>query len=112
MWLGKGDHGMDVMMGDLVLTEPALALIGKTSMRRGWRRSSDSLKEMGATINARIGLNQGLAQQRPRRRGHSPPHDRDAAERDLPHYWGKGPAQRLATGVRAAVDQLGKAASH
>ena len=25
------------------------------------------------------------------------------------HYWGKGSAQQLATGVRAAVDQLGKA---
>src|SRR5215213_3093838 len=25
------------------------------------------------------------------------------------HYWGKGSAQKLATGVRAAVDQLGKA---
>jgi hypothetical protein len=24
------------------------------------------------------------------------------------HYWGKGPAQKLATGVRAAVDRLGK----
>jgi hypothetical protein len=24
------------------------------------------------------------------------------------HYWGKGPAQKLATGVKAAVDQLGK----
>ena len=29
------------------------------------------------------------------------------------HYWGHGPAQKLATGVRAALDQLGKnAASH
>lgn len=27
------------------------------------------------------------------------------------HYWGRGPAQKLATGVRAAVDQTGKAAS-
>jgi hypothetical protein len=27
------------------------------------------------------------------------------------HYWGHGPAQKLATGVRAAVDQLGKAAA-
>jgi hypothetical protein len=25
------------------------------------------------------------------------------------HYWGKGPAQKLATGVRAAIDQTGKA---
>jgi hypothetical protein len=24
------------------------------------------------------------------------------------HYWGKGPAQKLATGVKSAVDQLGK----
>jgi hypothetical protein len=23
------------------------------------------------------------------------------------HYWGKGSAQKLATGVKAAVDQLG-----
>jgi hypothetical protein len=28
------------------------------------------------------------------------------------HYWGKGPAQKLATGVRAAVDQLGKGGAH
>jgi hypothetical protein len=27
------------------------------------------------------------------------------------HYWGQGPAQRLAAGVRAAVDQLGKSPS-
>ena len=27
------------------------------------------------------------------------------------HYWGKGPAQKLATAVRAAVDQLGKGAA-
>jgi len=26
------------------------------------------------------------------------------------HYWGKGPAAKLATGVRAAVDLLGKPA--
>jgi Domain of Unknown Function (DUF1259) len=24
------------------------------------------------------------------------------------HYWGTGPAQKLATGVKAAIDQLGK----
>jgi hypothetical protein len=28
------------------------------------------------------------------------------------HYWGHGPAQKLATGVRAALDQLGKNATH
>ena len=28
------------------------------------------------------------------------------------HYWGTGSAQKLATGVRAAMDQLGKGASH
>ena len=28
------------------------------------------------------------------------------------HYWGKGPASKLASGVRAAVDQLGKAGAH
>jgi hypothetical protein len=27
------------------------------------------------------------------------------------HYWGRGTAQKLATGVRAAVDQTGKSAS-
>jgi hypothetical protein len=26
------------------------------------------------------------------------------------HYWGRGPAQKLAAGVRAAVDQLGRPA--
>jgi hypothetical protein len=26
------------------------------------------------------------------------------------HYWGRGPAQKLAAGVRSAVDQLGKPA--
>lgn len=24
------------------------------------------------------------------------------------HYWGKGPAQKLASGVKAAIDQTGK----
>lgn len=24
------------------------------------------------------------------------------------HYWGRGPAEKLATGFKAAVDQLGK----
>jgi hypothetical protein len=28
------------------------------------------------------------------------------------HYWGTGPAEQLATGFRAALDQLGKHASH
>ena len=28
------------------------------------------------------------------------------------HYWGTGPAERLATGFKAALDQLGKHASH
>jgi hypothetical protein len=27
------------------------------------------------------------------------------------HYWGKGAAQKLATGVKAALDQLGKPAT-
>lgn len=98
------------------------------------------LKEMGATINARMGLNTWAAF-----------HGSDAdavvagdvamrAEEVTPvlkalrangievvaihhhmtateptvyflHYWGRGPAQKLATGVRAAVDQTGTAAS-
>ena len=28
------------------------------------------------------------------------------------HYWGKGPAQQLAGGVRSAIDQLGKPGTH
>jgi hypothetical protein len=28
------------------------------------------------------------------------------------HYWGRGPAEKLAQGFRAALDQLGKAAQH
>jgi hypothetical protein len=28
------------------------------------------------------------------------------------HYWGRGPAQKLAAGVRAALDHLGKEAPH
>ena len=98
------------------------------------------LKEMGATVNARMGLNTWAAFYGS---------DADAvvsgdvamrAEEVTPvlkalrasgieivaihhhmttteptvyflHYWGRGPAQKLATGVRAAVDQSGKAAS-
>ena len=218
--LTKGDHGMQVMMGDLVLTEtevnpvmsalldnglevtalhnhffydaprifylhvhghgttadltkkiqPALALIGKTAVAAGAAgraiegkldtaalartigtpgeqsgavykitigRSDFAMKEMGATINARMGLNTWAAFYG---------NDSDAvvagdvamlASEVTPvlkalrangieivaihhhmigtdpdvfflHYWGKGPAQKLATGVKAAVDQLGK----
>lgn len=28
------------------------------------------------------------------------------------HYWGRGPADKLATGFKAAVDQLGKGTQH
>jgi hypothetical protein len=218
--LTKGDHGMDVMMGDLVLTEaevnpvmsavldnglevtalhnhfffdsprmfymhvhghgtvaeltkkiqPALTLIGKsappaatagraiegkldtdalaktigatgdqngTVYKITLGRSDFTVKEMGATINARMGLNTWAAFYGT---------DADAvvagdvamlASEVTPvlkalrsngidvvaihhhmvgtspdvyflHYWGKGPAQKLATGVKAALDQLGK----
>ena len=218
--LTKGDHGMQVMMGDLVLTEsevnpvmsaildngleitalhnhffydsphmfymhvhghgatadltkkiqPALSLIGKSPVAAGTAgraiegkldteglartigtpgeqngavykitigRSDVAVKEMGATINARMGLNTWAAFYG---------NDADAvvagdvamlASEVTPvlkalrangieivaihhhmvgtdpdvfflHYWGKGSAQKLASGVKAAVDQLGK----
>jgi hypothetical protein len=100
-------------------------------------RSDFTMKEMGATINARMGLNTWAAFYGT---------DQDAVvagdvamlaaevtpvlkalrsngiaivaihhhmtgtnpEVYFLHYWGKGPAQKLATGVKAAVDQLGK----
>jgi hypothetical protein len=223
--LTKGDRGMNVMMGDLVLTEaevnpvmsavldngldvtalhnhflfdsprifymhvhgqgtpadlakkiqPAIALIGKTPPAAGTAgraiegkldtaalakiigtageqngavykitmgRSDFTVKEMGATINARMGLNTWAAFYG---------NDSDAvvagdvamlAHEVTPvlkalrsngidivaihhhmtdtnpdvyflHYWGKGSAQKLATGVKAALSQLGKpAAAH
>jgi hypothetical protein len=100
-------------------------------------RSDFTMKEMGATINARMGLNTWAAFYGT---------DQDAVvagdvamlapevtpvlkalrsngidivaihhhmtgtnpEVYFLHYWGKGPAQKLATGVKSAVDQLGK----
>jgi hypothetical protein len=218
--LTKGDHGMDVMMGDLVLTEsevnpvmsalldngievtalhnhfffdtprmyymhvhghgtpadlakkvqPALGLIGKTPQAQTAQgraiegkldtealakiigtpgeqsgavykitmgRSDFTVKEMGATINARMGLNTWAAfygteadavvagdvamlaaEVTPvlkalRSNGidvvaiH---HHMTATDPDVYflHYWGKGPAQKLATGVKAAVNLLGR----
>ncbi len=219
--LTKGDHGMDVMMGDLVLTEaevnpvmsavldnglevsalhnhfffdsprifylhvhghgatadlakkiqPALALIGKTSSANASTsapgraidgkldtdalaktigtpgeqngavykitigRSDFTMKEMGATINARMGLNTWAAfygndtdavvagdvvmlasevtavLKALRANGldvvaiH---HHMTGTTPDVffLHYWGKGPAATLASGVKAAVAQL------
>jgi hypothetical protein len=98
------------------------------------------LKEMGATINARMGLNTwaafygadgdavvaGDVAMRAEEvtpvlkalRAHGIEivaihHHMTATEPTVYflHYWGRGPAQKLATGVRAAVDQTGKAAS-
>src|SRR5262245_45052972 len=103
-------------------------------------RSDFTVKEMGATINARMGLNTWAAFYG---------NDQDAVvagdvamlaaevtpvlkalrgngidivaihhhmtdtspEVYFLHYWGKGSAQKLATGVKAALDQLGKAHS-
>jgi hypothetical protein len=217
----KGSGGMDVMMGDLVLTEaevnpvmsvvldnglevsalhnhfffdsprifymhvhghgttadlakklqPAIAMIGKSPASAGTvagrsidgkldtealariigtpgeqngavykitiGRSDFTMKEMGATINARMGLNTWAAfygndqdavvagdvamlahEVTPvlkalRSNGidivaiH---HHMTGTDPDLYflHYWGKGQAQKLATGVKAAVDLLGK----
>ncbi len=28
------------------------------------------------------------------------------------HYWGTGPAEKLATGFKSALDQLGRTAQH
>jgi len=214
-----GDHNMDVLMGDLVLTEgevnpvmsaildngldvtalhnhflfdtprvfymhvhgmgapaelakklqPALALIGKTAVPAGTGRAIDgtldgaglsktigfpgeqtgavykitigrsdiTMKEMGATINARMGLNTWAAfygadadavvagdvamlgsEVTPvlkalRANGISIVaihHHMTGTDPDIffLHYWGKGDAQKLARGVKAAVDLLGK----
>jgi hypothetical protein len=100
-------------------------------------RDDLAIKEMGATINARMGLNTWAA---------FVGNDQSAAiagdvamlEKEVQpvlkalrangldvvaihhhmtgtspaiiflHYWGKGPAEKLATGFRAALDQLGK----
>ena len=91
---------------------------------------------MGASINARMGLNtwaafygsdadavvagdvamldarghagaEGAARQRHRRRRDPSPHDRHRAEGDLPALLGEGPAQKLATAFRSAIDQTG-----
>src|SRR3954467_1010853 len=223
--LTKGSGGMDVMMGDLVLTEsevnpvmsallenglevtalhnhfffetprifymhvhghgkasdlaakvqPALALIGKAPQPAGAQagraitgsldtmqlakivghgggqngqvykitvgRDALAMKEAGAVINARMGLNTWAA-------FYGSDADAvvagDVAMRETEvtavlkalrtnginvvaihhhmtstqptvyflHYWGTGSAQKLATGVRAALDQLGKAGEH
>ncbi len=226
--LTKGTAGMEVMMGDLVLTEdevnpvmsailasgldvtalhnhfffdtprifymhvhghgtaaeiaaklkPALALIGQTPPRAGAAavapaagrsiegkldtaalattigtvgeqtgavykitigRSDFAMKEMGATINARMGLNTWAAFYgsdadavvagdvamldaevtpvlKALRAGGldvvAIHHHMVATAPNVTflHYWGKGPAQKLAAGVRAAVDQLAKGA--
>ena len=225
--LTKGTGGMDVMMGDLVLTErevnpvmsallenglevtalhnhffyeaprifymhvhghgktadlvtkvqPALALIGKTA---GAPTAADApgraltgtldtaqlaktighegeqngqvykitigrddlgLKEMGAAINARMGLNTWaafygsdaeavVAGDVAMRANEVVPvlkalrangievvaihHHMTTAEPTVffLHYWGKGPAQKLAGGVKSAIEQLGKAGTH
>ena len=92
---------------------------------------------MGATINARMGLNtwaafigtnekaaiagdvamlrkrgdarsESAAQERPRRRRHPSPHDRTEPTVFFLHYWGTGPAEKLAAGFKAASNELGK----
>jgi hypothetical protein len=104
-------------------------------------RDDLGLKEMGATINSRMGLNTWaafygsdadavVAGDVAMRDSEVTPvlkalraHDIDvvAIHHHMTttqptvyflHYWGKGPAQKLAAGVKAAVDQLGKGAPH
>jgi hypothetical protein len=101
-------------------------------------RSDFTMKEMGATINARMGLNTWAAlygsdaeavvagdvamlaaEVTPvlkALRGSgidvvAMHHHMTATDPDVYflHYWGKGPAQKLAAAVKAAVDLLGKA---
>ena len=100
-------------------------------------RDDLKLTEMGAPINARMGLNtwaafvgtdrecrhcrrrgdvgqrshagaEGAAQERSRRRGDSSPYDRTQPTVFFLHYWGTGPADKLATGFKAALAELGK----
>jgi hypothetical protein len=101
-------------------------------------RADMPIKEMGATINARMGLNTWaafygsdadavVAGDVAMRENEVTPvlkalrangidvvaihHHMTTTQPTVYflHYWGKGPAQKLAAGVRAAVDQLGKA---
>lgn len=103
-------------------------------------RPDISVKEMGATINARMGLNTWaafygsdadsvVAGDVAMRAEEVTPvlkalrangieivaihHHMTGTEPTVYflHYWGRGPAEKLATGVRAAVDQTGKATS-
>ncbi|MCA1586790.1 MAG: DUF1259 domain-containing protein [Acidobacteria bacterium] len=103
-------------------------------------RSDIPLKEMGATINARMGLNTWAAFYGSDAEAVVAGDVAMRAEEVTPvlkalrangieivaihhhmtttepkvyflHYWGRGPAQKLAAGVRAAVDQTGKPAS-
>jgi hypothetical protein len=100
-------------------------------------RSDLDVKEMGATINARMGLNTWAAfvgsnedaavagdvamlesEVTPTLkalRGHGLDvvaiHHHMTNSRPVViflHYWGRGPADKLATGFRAALDELGK----
>jgi len=104
-------------------------------------RSDFTMKEMGAVINARMGLNTwaafygsdadavvagDVAMLAPeitpvlkalRSNGIdvvAMHHHMTGTDPDVYflHYWGKGPAAKLATGVKAAVDQLGKSKAH
>jgi hypothetical protein len=75
-------------------------------------RDDLQLKEMGATINARMGLNTWAAIFRSHGLSVVAIHQHMSDTRPMVfflHYWGKGPAADLASGFRAALDQLGKA---
>ncbi len=66
-------------------------------------RDDLKLKEMGALINARMGLNTWLNVV-------AIHHHMTGTQPSIYflHYWGKGPAEKLAAGFKAALDQLGK----
>ena len=120
--LTKGDRG-EVTMGEITIGRPDLPL-----------------KEMGATINARMGLNTWaafygadadavVAGEVAMRAEEVTPvlkalrsngidvvaihHHMTSTEPTVYflHYWGRGPAATLAAAFRAAVDQTGKTAS-
>jgi hypothetical protein len=83
------------------------------------------MKEHGAVINARMGLNTWAAftgtQEDAVIAGDVAMLDNEVTSvlkvlGDRPiviflHYWGRGPAEKLATGFKAALDQLGKTPS-
>lgn len=78
----KGTGGMDVMTGDLVLLQPEVTPVLK------------ALRKNGLDV---VAIYHHMTNYRPMI--------------IFLHYWGTGPADKLAAGFKAAVDQLGKSKS-